>query len=223
MTLGVYTGAGAGITKLLWHMEGNSNDSSGNGNNGTDTSITYALANGKFSQGAQMNNVNDQIVKATNLGIAGNGEITISLWTKLNTEIASGIYQFTIFRSTTGADRYFGWYYEYNAGTRRLRLDGSGTSAYGNIDLGTIAKYNVIVTRASGASPVMNLYLNGSLFITGNAGAGAAGANDFRIGNATASPIADFDEVIVENVAWSASQARKYYTWAMGRYASCRL
>ena len=55
MSLGEYNGAGSGTTKLLAHLNGNSNDSSGNANNGSDTNITYSLANGKLGQGAGFN------------------------------------------------------------------------------------------------------------------------------------------------------------------------
>jgi len=45
-----------------YHLNGNSNDFSGNGNNGTDTSITYSLANGKFNQGAGFNGSSSKIL-----------------------------------------------------------------------------------------------------------------------------------------------------------------
>ncbi|MCL4417657.1 MAG: DUF2341 domain-containing protein, partial [Actinobacteria bacterium] len=38
-----------------WHMEGNSLDSSGNNNNGTDSNVTYGTAYGKYGQGASFN------------------------------------------------------------------------------------------------------------------------------------------------------------------------
>jgi hypothetical protein len=41
--------------KGYWRLNGNSNDASGNGNNGTDTNITYSQANGRLNQGAGLN------------------------------------------------------------------------------------------------------------------------------------------------------------------------
>jgi len=38
--------------KGYWRLNGNSNDASGNGNNGTDTNITYSQANGVLNGGA---------------------------------------------------------------------------------------------------------------------------------------------------------------------------
>ena len=60
-TLGEYLGAGASTTKLLLHLNGKSTDSSGNGNNGTNSNITYSLANGKFGQGAGFNGSSNSI------------------------------------------------------------------------------------------------------------------------------------------------------------------
>lgn len=40
-------GNGKGTTKGLWRLDGNSRDFSGNGNNGTDTGITYITDNGR--------------------------------------------------------------------------------------------------------------------------------------------------------------------------------
>lgn len=45
-------------------FEGNSNDSSGEGNNGTDTNITYGTAYGKYGQGALFNGTTSKIVVA---------------------------------------------------------------------------------------------------------------------------------------------------------------
>lgn len=44
-----------------WRLDGNSNDASGNGNNGTDTDITYSQANGRLNQGAGFNGSSSKI------------------------------------------------------------------------------------------------------------------------------------------------------------------
>lgn len=62
MTLGEYLPNSN--TKLLLHLNGSSADSSGNNNNGTDTSITYSQANGKFGQGAGFDSTSDKILIA---------------------------------------------------------------------------------------------------------------------------------------------------------------
>lgn len=62
-----------------WRMEGNSNDSKGSAN-GTDTAITYSLANGKYGQGAGFNGSSSKIVFTNK--IIPMGAKTISFWLK---------------------------------------------------------------------------------------------------------------------------------------------
>lgn len=50
--------------KGYWRLEGNSNDSSVNGKNGTDTAITYSAGNGKFGQGAGFDGSTSRIIFA---------------------------------------------------------------------------------------------------------------------------------------------------------------
>lgn len=45
----------------LYHLNGNSIDYSGNGQNGADTNISYAAAYGKFGQGAAFNGSSSKI------------------------------------------------------------------------------------------------------------------------------------------------------------------
>jgi len=219
---GVYLGAGTATTKVLWHMEGNSNDSSGNGNNGTDTTVSYGLANGKFGQGASLGGAS-KIVKATNLGIAGTGAVTISGWWKLTAEIASSYFCFWNFLSTLTAARQFSLYYNYNAGTRRLELWGAAGVTYSyNISLGNTQYYNFIATRASGSGGNIALYINGNVVIAPAASATNTTASDtfgwcFDHGSAFCPSVTD--EAIVENVVWIPSQIKKYYTFARGRFA----
>lgn len=55
-----------------WNLNGNSNDTSGNGNNGTDSNITYK--SGKIGQGANFNGSNSQI----DVGNATTGKLNIT-------------------------------------------------------------------------------------------------------------------------------------------------
>lgn len=65
-------------TKLLLHLNGNSTDASGNGNNWTDTNITYV--NGVFWQGALFNGSSSKITipNATPLNLST--DFTVSMW-----------------------------------------------------------------------------------------------------------------------------------------------
>jgi len=79
---GQYLGAGSATTKLLLHLNGNSTDVSGNGNNGTDANITYGLGNGKFFAGAGFNGTTSKIRCSSAISFTGN--FTISFWIYMN-------------------------------------------------------------------------------------------------------------------------------------------
>ena len=64
----------------LWHLDGNSLDSSGHGNNGTDTAVTYGIAYGKFGQGASFNGSNSTISLSSSASPTGSNPRTISAW-----------------------------------------------------------------------------------------------------------------------------------------------
>jgi hypothetical protein len=70
-----------GNTKILYHLDGNSTDSSGNANNGSDANVTYT-AGGKFGQYAAFNGSSSKIVSGGNVGISGNAARTMIVWTK---------------------------------------------------------------------------------------------------------------------------------------------
>jgi hypothetical protein len=68
-----------GSVKALYHLDGDSVDSSGNGHNGTDTSITYGP--GKLDDAATFNVLNAKISTADSADFDfGSGDFTISLW-----------------------------------------------------------------------------------------------------------------------------------------------
>ncbi len=84
-TLGEYNGAGSGITKALYHLNGSSADSSGNGNNGTDNEVTYGAGYGKYGKGVSFNITNTDSKRIT---VADNASldinyITVSAWINL--------------------------------------------------------------------------------------------------------------------------------------------
>lgn len=76
---------------LLYHLNGNSNDASGNGRNGTDANISYSLANGKFGQGAGFNGSSSKIT------IGNSGDVNPQIFT----------FMFALKPSAAGANRSF--------------------------------------------------------------------------------------------------------------------
>jgi hypothetical protein len=115
-------------------------------NNGT-TPFNSALFNNGADGGTT--NTGKYLKIANNLGITG-GNITVSTWIKLNTEVGSGSYGIFNQESVTNKVGYF-IDYEYNSGTRRLNFGRlkkgvSYTSAFYTVTLGTSNWYNLILT-----------------------------------------------------------------------------
>lgn len=65
----------------LWHLNGNSTDTSGNNNHGTDTTITYGSANGRMgTQGSSLNGTASKIVLTDSSPLKPTGSYTVSVW-----------------------------------------------------------------------------------------------------------------------------------------------
>lgn len=228
--LGEYLSAGSGITKGLWHLNGNSNDSSGNGNNGTDSNITYGLAYGKFGQGAGFNGSSSKITIANHESLRPASAFTISAWIYKTNKTSYGI----VFNS--GYDNSAS---PYQFGGIRLYVSNSGDlvgqiGAYGTtFTIGNSGGYINATTwyhiAFTWTGTQAYLYLNGSqLFNNANSTAPSYQAsNAVLIGVRQAGTSNDLwfggsiDEVIVENVAWSAEKVKKYYTYSRGRFGIC--
>lgn len=79
--------SGVSLTGLVgyWKLDGDATDSSGSGNNGTASNITYP--NGVFNQGALYNGTSAKIA-ATAID-AGSGSITVSCWSLIDTQVTN--------------------------------------------------------------------------------------------------------------------------------------
>lgn len=212
MSLGEYTPNSS--TKLLLHLNGNSTDSSGNSNNGTDTAITYSQANGKFGQGAGFNGSSSKIATTLNLGTVH----TISFW--LDYKNASdavviggadnGVGRTDFCPYIDGSSSGSSIYYRpaIISAVSPVSVVHGGLSGMTNI---TIVRNGTSVSFYKSGSQIgttQTLSDNNSLTIT-NLGCINGNALFFN-GN--------LDEVIIENRAWSASEVSKYYTMTKGRF-----
>ncbi len=221
ITFGEYLGAGSSTTKLLLHLNGNSTDSSGNGNNGTDTAITYGLANGKLGQGALFNGSSSKI-EGFSSSISPVGSRTISAWIKPNSTGRIGIcgtrpssastgFVFTLNRTTAGNLTYF-----HTSASSPSLLEVAGGISSGNW-------YNVIATYDQDSSTV-KIYVNGNLLATqtGFVSESASAFNGIvgleQQGGTTETFNGSIDELILESRAWTASEIKKYYTNSLGRF-----
>ncbi len=207
----------------LYHLE-NVNDSSGNSrtltNNGT---VTFTAA--KFTNGANLGTTNTtKYLSTTNtLGVNG-GACTISIWVKMNTEIASATQVFASQSNTSNKvlNRIF---YDYNAGTRRVvfRRGKVGTSnddvSY-TLTMGTTAYYNfVYVYDATNVIGYVNGNPIGSTAASGNGG--SAVTDGFYVGATQDGSLfasATIDEVAFYTVALSAQTIRKKYAEQAGKF-----
>jgi len=208
--LGQYLGAGSTITKGLWHFEGNSNDSSGNTNNGTDTDITYGLAYGKFGQGALFNGASSKIALSKNSTTYLYNDWTMAVWAKRGstTSGTDGIYQMGNCVLGFG----FASYYDGSAG--RLVVDSS-------VPTDTTNWYFYVWTKSSSSG--QKLYRNGVLVGTqASTSNNSDSYSKVNIGRFDSPGNSWFngtlDEFILEGRIWSASDIKKYYTYAKGRF-----
>lgn len=76
--------------KLWLPLNGDSNDASGSGYNGSDTAIAYDAANGKMGQGASLNGTSSLVNLGNVLGFEYNQPWTICAWVK-NTGAANSM------------------------------------------------------------------------------------------------------------------------------------
>lgn len=227
MTFWEYLWAGSWITKGLWHLNGNSNDSSGNGNNWTDTNVTYWLAYGKFWQGALFNGSSSKIdlpdwwtLNVTNA--------TIIVWVKTTTKgrmIVSNYTQksnivmwFQFFMSSL-------WYVRLTSWRWTGVVDWTDfKSCDWNIDYSDWNRH-LIVWTSNGSTLsvywdwVLQNTVSRAYWISYNSYCRAnIGCNEYEPWTIIDYRNGSIDEVIIENRAWTATEINKYYTYTKGRF-----
>lgn len=221
MPLGVYNGAGSGVTKLLLHLEGNSTDSSGNGNNGTDSNMVYGLGNGRFGQGVVSNGVASNISIPTTVSW-GSNNYTIAFWVSPTTFTAS---RFLFSHRDTPGSAVCEAYMAQTTGLinwTQVNTTGTNTNITSSV-APTSGVFSSVILVRNGAN--MDMYLNAVNVATSGAGptGDTFGTNSqvFRVGNnvTTAFPMtASADEFIIDLIPWTLADIRKYYTYAKGRF-----
>lgn len=212
-SVGVYVGAGSGVTKLLYRFEGNANDASGNSNNGTATSVTYGLAYGRFSQGANFNGTDGTKIVTGAVTVATSG--TVSVWFKRQGTLTTDRY---LFRADDTGNPF---YMLINDNVILAKIDDNTIlNALSIFPNDVTTWHNIIMTWDNTASPKEVFYLDGISKAT--ADITISFSNNYTnmyIGSSTSSTSAwsgYMDEFILENVAWNASKVKKYYSWCKG-------
>jgi len=220
-TLGEYNGAGSGTTKLLLHLNGNSTDTSGNSNNGTDTSVTYSQANGKFGQGAGFNGTSSHI-NTSSVVLTVTDNWTLSAWINPATlpQASIAVQNGTDNGGASGNNGY-GFGIADGSGASGSKLQGL-LSGVAWVDSGytfpsTSTWYHIVMVRTSGT---INFYVNGTVTSGSNNTAPATPTTLSQVGSQVGIRFFNgaVDEVIMENVAWTPQQVQKYYTYTKGRF-----
>lgn len=205
----------------LWHFNGNANDDSGNGLNGSNVgSVVYSKANGKFNEGAGGFLANGAYISIADNPLLDLTTFTISTFFKLNT---FGGVVYAKFQS--GQNGHINYYLDTAGGSNRLRFLYSPNGAFSavtiNKTLSTNTWYNVIVTAGSGN---LKVYINAELVTNVNY-TGTIPTNTYPL--IVGSRATDYtfsylggciDELIIENRIWSAQEIQKYYTYTKGMF-----
>ena len=209
----------------LWHLNGNSTDFSGNNNHGSDTSITYSLSNGKFSQGAGFNGSNSRVNLANAETILGNNPSAWSVccWFKTNTLANQNL--ITDYWSTSGGDNDFGMQLLitssgfFQVGIRTAGTDylvaTSSSKADGKWHFGVMVvskTINYIKNFLDGVE-VGSTTINTTADYVQNSGNIIFGAQLFN--NAYTNFLnGSLDEPIIFNRALTAQEIRRWYLWS---------
>lgn len=184
----------------------NFNDTTANAFNLTNSTGTSNVP-AKFSNGISGDGVDDNVFITNNLGIDG-GAISMSLWVKPNSEIASGQWGLICQTSATSKVRYE-IFYEYNGGTRQVRFNRvknnvgteGGTSS---ITMGTSAFTHLVLTY--NGTTLKGYVNNVEVLNTSASGSGATTGNSSLIllardnGDNTINQ-QDYSNVILDDVA----------------------
>jgi hypothetical protein len=224
-TLGVYVGAGPNVTEGLYHMDGNSNDSSGNSNNGTDTSVSYvATSTCQFGTDVAKYNGSTSVTKIASTTFPWSHTAwTISFWFQLPA-IGAGAPNGDTFIGQTNASINKGLQIAPNInGANTLDIDLIGASSLVYPWTADQKCHNLI---AVGTPSGYSMYLDGKLASSTTASSAAStGSSVIGIGctedngSCRASSFASttIDELIIATTSWTQQMVSHYYAFAKGR------
>lgn len=171
------------VTNAVYYkLDGNATDSSGNGNNGTDSNVTWA--NGRFSQAAVFNGSNSFI--DTNYTLPADSTMSFSFWINVASLPSDDRYILSDL-SSSGTDRRLDIRLKGSDGAKLYIDIGNGTSNTTSNNTGFIPTvntwYNIVVTL-NGTS--INVYINNgtAISMTSSVSFGTAGARSLSLGRA---------------------------------------
>lgn len=214
---------GFGQTKGYWRMNGNSNDASGNGYNGTDTGITYSQANGRLGQGAGFNGSNSIIYCQSNsFDFYNTAPYTMSLWLRLNSLPASTkTNDIIMIQDGTTVARDKGIIIDANGAVGCYVYDGATKTAMSANGKITTGKWYHLTHTYDGT--YINIYVDG-VFVAKTAVSGTYNHTNPRIvlsrWDVSQTGITRvngaIDEAIVDDTAWSPAKVKNEYARIKG-------
>jgi len=214
-----------GTTVGLWHLNGNSTDSSGNNLHGTNSNITFSTANGKLGQGAGGSGTTSYITPGTSTLLqVTTGDATWGFWGKVTT---AGTNKVLFCR---GAFQVNGYYFQLNTSLpSTLSFRSNQAAAVQTVTTtNTVAAdtwYHFAVVKSG---TTVRIYLNGSecAYSTSQTITNpTASTRSFYIlsyDSGTDNPVAAVDEFFMTSTALTANQIRQIYAYQkglLGRYA----
>jgi hypothetical protein len=222
MSLGEYLGAGSATTKLLLHLNGNSDDGSGNGNHGSNVGINFGKQYGKFNEGAYFNGSNSDI--SSNVSIDVIGGFTIIMWRYV---INSASFRNLLSKCTNNQAHPFDIYVVSGSATVQFYV-GNGTDQGSgmNLTLSNVVEFNKWQCWAFtvDSSKKIKGFVNGrkvnELIVLKQI---ADGSNPVKLGIRDDGFVRMYgyaDETIIENKVWTEEEVQKYYTNAVGRFGN---
>lgn len=203
-----------------YKLENVNDEISGNvlNNNG---SVTFPA--GKIGNGADLERSSSQFLDiADNASLSLTGDLSFSMWIKLESHPANGEYFGLINKWQTAGQRSYEVFYYQDSGVAKLAFDSSsdGTNNTGftiNNTLSTATWYHIVFTKSSTTGTI---YVNGTSIGNGTlASTIKDGTDNFRIGKLATADYFDgmIDEVFICNRALSSTEVTALYNSGAGR------
>lgn len=194
-----------------WRLEGNSNDASGRGHNGTDSSITYSTGNGKFNTGAGFSSSSITIPASGDFNFTD--KFSITFWAKTN---ATSGNHMGLMKNSGGTLYWYIWFptgsnIEFN--TRA----GSGGLNYAH-SLDTDWHHWAFTYDVDGGSNNRRIYMDGDVVAQDTSASSPLGDSaDLTIGNWSTYPYdGAFDDFAIFHKALSSTEVSQLYTGSWG-------
>lgn len=215
-----------GATKGYWKFNGSSlTDSSGNANTLANTGATFTTSS-KFGDTAlNINTSTNNVYAADSVSLSITGALTINCWCKINTlPVSSNYIVFANKMTAAGNQRSYQFILYNNAGTYIIyplvSSLGSNASSGSYTMTPDTTKWH-LYTMTFTPSTSIKFYYDGVLQYTDTASIPASiydSTSQCYIGSDIHSCSSYYDDVVIENRAWSANDVMFYYAHATGKF-----